>query len=304
MRNFYEKPMNWKDWVKLGIGGAAFYALLNMSGCANTKHTPKHDKEAVVTYDNSNHLLSDAGIEEMLTSSYKIVKEVTYRQSLYDSNTNAFISSEIKQAKGWGSGIVCDDDDGKLYAITCAHVTGMPKDGSQEGKIWKEGHELSVRVEHSVLDTKHYIETDDGGRVPFRLVAADEGLDVAVCELEKGVSNDFDGKFAENKRVNYGDAAYVVGYPGSLGKILTQGVISNPRGEGELWSGASEFYLSTPAINPGNSGGPMFLLDNGEPVFAGMAQFKYQGIDGVYGFVKIDTIKKFLKAQGLESLIE
>jgi S1-C subfamily serine protease len=137
-------------------------------------------------------------------------------------------------------------------------------------------------------------------------VASDSSLDIAVIKLvgDVPVLEVFDWKFASPDRVDYGDVAGVVGFPLDMGKLYTTGVIAHPDGTSDTGGDKfNDFYLACPAINPGNSGGPLFLFDKGEPVFSGISQFKYNGVDGVYGFVRIDEINGFLEREGYEGLI-
>jgi len=131
----------------------------------------------------------------------------------------------VSRGRGVGSGVAWAADG---MVVTNAHV-----------------------VEHAGVE----VIVANGERLPGRVVAIDEGADVAFvatdAELEPAPVRDA-------RDVRPGELAFAMGYPWGIAEAVTSGVVI---GVGDEWmaghSGRDWLALAM-RLRPGNSGGPVF----------------------------------------------
>ncbi len=93
------------------------------------------------------------------------------------------------------------------------------------------------------------------GGTRARVVARDEGLDLALIKVDGLPGHAQVVAFGDSEEVEVGSPVAAIGHPGGGGLwTLTTGTISSTRTEGKR-----QVFQTDAAINPGNSGGP--LLD-------------------------------------------
>jgi len=100
----------------------------------------------------------------------------------------------------------------------------------------------------------------DGSEHRAEVVASSETHDVALLQLERGVSVT-PAVLGDSDLARIGEDVFVVGAPLGQGRTLTVGHLSARRERAGLIGTSSVEFLQTDAsINPGNSGGPMFNM--------------------------------------------
>ena len=123
-----------------------------------------------------------------------------------------------------------------------------------------------------------------------------EDVDLALLVLEEGKTFDVYASVASREPLR-DEIVVVVGYPLSIQEVLTVG----------RWQGYSDGQqLITAQATYGNSGGPMFIIQDGKFVLAGIAS---RGVVLDYGmpitylvlFVTLDNIQAFLDSYAQNS---
>jgi serine protease Do len=150
-----------------------------------------------------------------------------------------------------GSGFVISDDSGTNYIVTNYHVIA-------------QAYTLSVTFEHQDGSKKRY----DG----LRIVAADEGADLALLTFAPGDKPVDKGLAFLTRTLEEGEDVYSAGFPGMGITTIWQfgrGMVSNaavqfPRSlEDETLMGP--FIQHTAQVDPGNSGGPLLVPQEDVP---------------------------------------
>ncbi|HZH27705.1 MAG TPA: trypsin-like peptidase domain-containing protein [Azospirillaceae bacterium] len=127
------------------------------------------------------------------------------------------------------------------------------------GVIVDAGNGLVVTNSHVVEGSDEIeVTTQDGRRLPARLVGRDPATDIAVVRVEaRGL---VELPFGDSDRLEVGDYVVAIGNPFGLGQTATLGIVS-ALGRGGLSPEGYEDFIQTDApINPGNSGGALVDL--------------------------------------------
>jgi len=238
-------------------------------------------------YKVTEYVISPADYDETAVNVTEEYKDIMYKSS-YKIVTKAKLKinrwgwDQIVDVEGSGTGTVIKNDHGRLYLMTCDHVLDFSKNGKH------------VTVE--VLEASHYMEYH-GQLLPLQIEFSDKLYDIALVKTEMAVSN-YSGtvvnKFATAKDMRPGDVVYVVGYPGGLERSMTRGIIAAMEHKFTFELVPKNVFLGNVSITGGNSGGGLFVLEDGEPMLAGMSQFGL-GLNGVYGYNLINRIKQCFK---------
>ncbi|MEP7161144.1 MAG: MarP family serine protease [Dermatophilaceae bacterium] len=133
---------------------------------------------------------------------------------------------------------------------------------SQEGTGWVAQPGLVVTNAHVVAGSQDVAVTSGGRKYPGRVVAFDDGRDLAVLSV--------DGLNAPplqlGRELSHGDSAVVAGYPlGGPLRLESARVreVLNARGD-DIYGRSQvdrEVYSLLATVQPGNSGGPLFGVD-------------------------------------------
>jgi Do/DeqQ family serine protease len=126
------------------------------------------------------------------------------------------------------------------------------------------GSGVIVSTDGYILTNNHVVEnmdeievaTNDGRRLPARIVGLDPETDLAVLQVK------VDDKlpavtFAPTESLRVGDVVLAIGNPFGVGQTVTHGIVS-ALGRTQLGINTFENFIQTDAaINPGNSGGAL-----------------------------------------------
>jgi S1-C subfamily serine protease len=141
-----------------------------------------------------------------------------------------------------------------------------------EAPSQSEGSGFIIRADGHILTNLHVIadavkievRTFDGKRRPARIVASDEGTDVAVLKVDADKLPTV--SFGDSDALRVGQLVCAIGTPYNQEYSFTCGWVSG-KGRSDLLARSSskalfEDYIQTDAfINPGNSGGPLFDVE-------------------------------------------
>ncbi len=129
------------------------------------------------------------------------------------------------------------------------------------------------------------------------VVASDEALDIAILKISTlGVQFDY-LKFAEDKRLNYGQSCFTMGNPAGKGLIFASAIVSNPALKLKDTDVYESIFLDC-NINHGNSGG---VLVNNKSQVVGMVYGRVESNskpNDIYGMglaIPAKVIKEYLK---------
>ncbi len=129
--------------------------------------------------------------------------------------------------------------------------------------VSRDGHVMTnAHVVNSVASADPVVVLADGTRKPYRVVVADELLDIAVIKVDAVPAGTHVFQLADSSRARVGVEVAVLGNPkGTSGWVLTPGHLSSvdeivPTPKGKRLS-----YMYTSPTRRGNSGSPVLLLD-------------------------------------------
>jgi S1-C subfamily serine protease len=126
---------------------------------------------------------------------------------------------------------------------------------SADGRIMTAAHVVQVADEVSVRFVT-------GDVVRARVVASDQGADVALIQTESVPASVTPVTLGDSDSASVGDQIFVIGAPYGIAHTLTVGHVSARRTPSQLFGGFEqvEILQTDAAINQGNSGGPMFNM--------------------------------------------
>ena len=253
------------------------------------------EQEKNRTYDNDLSGVTDMELANLLTNSYKIKFDLTYK-TLAVSTYGMPVMRKL-ELHGHGSGtVIHQDEQDRLYFLSCAHLTDHDNLITQ----WYDGQNRAFEL----LDTK-YAGQDYSRDKPcaLELLFADTDRDVSLFRTK--TKHKYDGEFpilADVDKIAPGDVTKITGYPKFVGEVMTDGQIAqvedNDTGMGE------KYFITTATINPGNSGGACYVFEDGEARLAGISQFYWPAIRGLYGLVPVDEIQAAFKEHKYEGLLK
>ncbi|MDR2095910.1 MAG: serine protease [Treponema sp.] len=152
---------------------------------------------------------------------------------------------------GFGSGFIYVDSAGNNYIITNNHVINQA---------------YTITITFEKLDgTKIKHEN-------LRIIAVDEGTDIAVLSFPAGERPFASGFSVLNRPVKEGEDVFSAGFPGLSGTPVWQfgrGMVSNASVMVPLNNDPEEnvgpYIQHTAQVDPGNSGGPLLVADQQAP---------------------------------------
>ena len=174
------------------------------------------------------------------------------------------------------------------------------------GQLASTGTGFYITATGHVLTNQHVVDgcgsvaisRPDGKRVPLRLIAQDEGNDLALLQEEGASTTPLALRAQGQAPVRAGERVVLVGYPArsQLGGVnVTEGLISGLRG---ALGDQSRFQYTAPT-QPGNSGGPV-LDEYGHVVGVVVSQIdKISGertAQNINFGIKLDLVRTFLSA--------
>lgn len=146
-------------------------------------------------------------------------------------------------------------------AIVQIRVTGLDAKGTQsQGSrgsgffIDPEGYILTA---HHVIDKAKDIEirSSDGHRLPARVIAADNQIDLAILKAQSDRESPV-LSLGDSDNISVGDLAVVFGYPFGRESSMNLGIISRA-GRTYPDSASYDFIQTDAGAYPGGSGGPL-----------------------------------------------
>lgn len=152
-----------------------------------------------------------------------------------------------------------EETNGGVSAEVVARVTdsvGLVRSAGANGSGWIAGPDTVITNLHvaKARSGDVFIDYSDGERVECYSAVADRDMDLAVLRCRTGIRR----PISINTRVpTAGTPVAVVGYPGSIGPIETQGVITGDR----IVARGIKTVRFTAGIQPGSSGSPVFDAD-------------------------------------------
>ncbi|WP_170181965.1 S1C family serine protease [Phreatobacter stygius] len=174
------------------------------------------------------------------------------------------------------------------------------------GNLASTGTGFYVSTSGHVLTNQHVVDgcgtvaisRPDGKRTTLRMIAQDEGADLALLQEEGATTPALSLRAGSQTPIRAGERVVLVGYPArsQLGGVnVTEGLISGLRG---ALGDQSRFQYSAPT-QPGNSGGPV-LDEFGHVVGVVVSQIdKISGertAQNINFGIKLDLVRTFLEA--------
>ncbi len=139
------------------------------------------------------------------------------------------VAEDAVTEQGTGSATMVDE---RGYLLTCLHV---------------------------VAESDRIVIEWDGFHAVAIVVAHDDDLDLALLKIERPLP--YTVAWGQSRKLHPGDAAYAIGYPFDLTRLLRCGIISSTN----MVIEDGQFLVTDVQINPGDSGGGLFT-DAGELV--------------------------------------
>ena len=159
-------------------------------------------------------------------------------------------SLDLSNLGGIGSGIIIAPGG---YILTCYHIVSQ----STNITVTPFGYEVK--------------------RYPARVIAKDEGLNLAVLRINAGYELPA-VTLGDSSRMEVADVVLAIGSPFGLEQSVTHGIISDTSRDimidGKMYNGMMQTDV---AINRGSSGGPLLNI-NGEVVGINMAIYAPTGV--------------------------
>ena len=174
------------------------------------------------------------------------------------------------------------------------------------GNLASTGTGFYVSTTGHVLTNQHVVDgcgtvaisRPGGQRVTLRMIAQDEGADLALLQEEGATTPALSLRAGSQAPIRAGERVVLVGYPArsQLGGVnVTEGLVSGMRG---ALGDQSRFQYSAPT-QPGNSGGPV-LDEFGHVVGVVVSQIdKISGertAQNINFGIKLDLVRTFLEA--------
>lgn len=230
-----------------------------------TISTPVIEEPIDLGYDNTSEELTDESVEQMLDSAYQIHATAVYR-TVADRDVDYSVNGTL---------FVGEVQDDRQYFLTCDHVVGFDERMFDPlyGVIELQRASYSITID----DTQHLLE----------VVERDSIRDVAVLRSETDLGLDRTIDFA-TEPLRPGDVVYSVGFPLSMGKMMTRGTIIQANEE-------EDYFLQDGSINPGHSGGIAYVLKDGVPKIAGLLEAYYPSANDIYQSVHIRAGTRLLE---------
>jgi hypothetical protein len=159
-----------------------------------------------------------------------------------------------------------------------------------------------IMTNHHVIDGCTTVAiARPGGRVPVRVVASDEGIDLAVLKEDVAGSPGIPLRSRTASAIRAGERVVLVGYPArsQLGGVnVTEGLLSGLRGP---LGDRSRFQYSAPT-QPGNSGGPV-MDESGLVVGVVVSQIdkisNERTAQNINFGITLDMVRSFLEQHGV-----
>lgn len=214
----------------------------------------------------NNSTINQTGSDKVELNDGKLTASEVYEKVYKSSVAIIGYSKYSGSMVGHGSGVVykVDEDKGKTYIITCAHVV--------------EGTRYKFQVQ------------DYAGRVYDALVVGyDSRTDIGVISIST-TENMYPAEFAEPNSLKVGDAIYAIGVPHDLMYFgsFTDGMVSALNRPIDYDAVEYSHIQHTVPINPGNSGGA--LVDAyGKVVGINSAKIATEDVEGMGFSVQIST---------------
>lgn len=176
-------------------------------------------------------------------------------------------SLDLSNLGGIGSGIIVDPGG---YILTCYHIVSQAS---------------NITVTPFGYEVKRY---------PARVIAKDEGLNLAVLRINAGYELPA-VTLGDSSQMEVADVVLAIGSPFGLEQSVTHGIISDTSRDimidGKMYNGMMQTDV---AINRGSSGGPLLNI-NGEVVGINMAIYAPTGVySGVSFAMPVNRAKGLL----------
>lgn len=266
-------------------------------------------------FENNNCSLDDQVVNEA-AQSVELVEasagyRINYRGELY--------KGEMEKR---GSAVLLGETGGKYYFLTAYHVVDLPgsfsstvafsksSSGLESLLDWKLSPELAntLTFSHSVTATiSGGRNLTIGGISGGEVVCEDGGLDYALVTVPsngrlKPLANQARAFIGDPERLNTADYVYTIGYSLSLGRFVTEGIISNENlplsTGGNFRFERSDAFTFTSPISRGNSGGPVFSIAEGKLHLIGIAIAYFEQGHNLNVAMKINDIFADIGRQG------
>jgi S1-C subfamily serine protease len=191
--------------------------------------------------------------------------------------------------------------DGRLTDILPAICTVLAatSEGNKLGTafyISPDGYLVTAR--HVISGEKGLCLVDDGvGNKQAKVIAVNTTHDLALLKVDSSPAPAY-LKFAPDNSIYAGQHIACVGSARGYNDSVSTGVVSFPRREHDMVSGVIDCFQTDAAINEGNSGGPI-INGNGEVIGIADWKIKLAGVEGMAFAVRVEFIREFLKANGI-----
>jgi len=233
---------------------------------------------------------------------YKIIKEsdVEFITYAYDKDGKRNETKTKRKYKSVGSGVIIkkSEKEQKFLLLTARHVADTPTLPPERKDEQGRTIALAQIATHKILMVTSETDrpvTEYG--IELRPLCQSREADVVLLEGKSASEEEFSRLSASPLLGNSDDLApgqviYVVGFPFSLTKIYSSGIILSLGSPYQSWDNTN-FYTNATS-NPGNSGGPVYALRDGKPELVGIMSWRITGSEGLHGAVQIKHVKNLL----------
>lgn len=246
--------------------------------------------------------LNKEKVSAMINPVYKIIKEgeIEFITYTYDKEGKRSEAKTKREYKTIGSGIIIkkSEKEQKFLVLTARHVVDTPALAPEKKDEQGRTIFLAQIATHKILMVTS--ETDrpvaEYG-IELRPLCQSREADVALLEGKSASEDEFTRFSVSPLLGNSDDLApgqiiYLVGFPFSLTKIYSSGIVLSLGNPYQSWDNTN-FYTNATS-NPGNSGGPLYALRDGKPELVGIMSWKITGSEGLHGAVQIKHVKNLL----------
>jgi serine protease Do len=155
-----------------------------------------------------------------------------------------------------------------VVAIDCYRGPRVDAAGKKSAGTEGYGAGLVVRADGRILTALHVVANSiriqvrlhDGRSIPAKVIARDEGTDLALLALEAEGLDLLVPRMGDDQATEIGESVIAIGNPFGMADSASRGILSG-RGRTNVVENNTAALLQTDAaINPGSSGGPLFNL--------------------------------------------
>lgn len=251
------------------------------------RQRPVPTQTYVGDYENNNHSLQEGKLESLEQSVEMLTVESTYCP--VGENGQCDTTKKSENVKWYGSGTVVHQDNDYMYILTAGHVA-IPE--PQIETFFGDKYKLVGEPTITIASKKVALE--------FMAGVNNDNMDYAYLRTPKNSKlKVMDANIGDSSKISVGDMVYVLGYPLTTGRSLSEGIVSCIVQQNPTYTGGKvtpEQFMFTSPISGGNSGGPIFTIKDGQLYLIGITVATWTNGQNLNIGVKISDILRYTNA--------